>query len=72
MDDRTSFTVTALDENDHPPAFDREKYPPPYRTSVLEEQSNIYVTNLSLAEDPDVGNNSVICYYIVGRLLRNT
>lgn len=65
-DDRRSLKVVALDEDDNPPKFDRAKFPPPHPVSVLEEQAEIFVGNLSLAEDPDLGNNSIICYYIVG------
>ena len=63
---RRTIKVVALDENDNLPAFSRSKYPPPYHVSTLEEQSNIQVANLSIAEDPDIGNNSIICYYLVG------
>ena len=66
MDDSQTIRVRVLDRDDHPPTFDRELYPPPYVTSVLEEHSNVYVANLSLATDPDIGNNSIICYYITG------
>ena len=65
-DDRALITVVALDENDNLPEFDRDKHPPPHRVSVLEERSDVFVANVSLAEDPDIGNNSIICYYLVG------
>ena len=66
LDDSQTIQIQVIDIDDHPPTFDRDLYPPPYVTSVLEEHSNVYVANLSLATDPDIGNNSIICYYITG------
>ena len=59
------------DEDDNPPFFSREKYPPPYLVSVEEEQSDIRVAILNLAEDPDVDFNAKICYYLIGKTRSN-
>ena len=63
--------MIALDKDDNPPVFDRDLYPPPYGVSVHEEVSDVKVANLSLATDSDIGNNSIICYYIVGEYVCN-
>ena len=65
-EDRRTFRIVVDDRDDNPPAFDRQQFPPPYEVAVLEERNNITVGNLSLARDPDSGNNSVICYYLIG------
>ena len=67
---RRTIKIVAQDEDDNPPTFSRAKYPPPYQVSVLEEKKDIQVANLSIAEDPDVGNYSIICYYLVGELTK--
>ena len=66
-DDRRTLTIVALDEDDNPPRFSRIKYPLPYKVAVEEGRKNIFVANLDLAEDRDMGNNSRICYYLVGK-----
>ena len=65
-EDRRILTIRALDEDDNPPRFDRDRYPPPYAVAVLEEEADIYIGNLNIADDPDIGENAKICYYIVG------
>ena len=66
LEDTITIHVHVWDIDDHPPTFDRELYPPPHPLSVLEEVDDAYIGNVSLATDPDVGNNSIICYYLIG------
>lgn len=66
-EDRRILTIRALDEDDNPPQFNRDEYPPPYKVSVKEEQSQVFVANLDIAYDPDAGENAKICYYIIGK-----
>jgi len=60
------LTIIILDENDNPPEFQDDRSGP-YRIQVEEEsvaaQSS---TSLNIAVDKDAGNNSIICYYIIG------
>ncbi len=67
-DDLKTFTISITDKDDNPPYFDRDAFPPPYEVTVLEENINLRVVDLNIASDPDSGNNSRICYYIVGKL----
>ena len=67
-DDRRTLTVVIVDIDDNPPRFDRTIVASPHQVYVLEEHSGVAVANVALATDPDVGNNSHICYYIVGKL----
>ena len=65
-DDRITLTIEIQDVDGNPPYFDRELYPPPYTVSILEDTKNLNMANLGIASDPDIQNNSKICYYIVG------
>ena len=66
-DARTVLTVKALDEDDNEPAFSRSKYPVPYHMQAVEESTDVVsVGSVALADDADSGNNSAICYYLVG------
>ena len=67
-DDRRTLAVVVVDIDDNPPRFDRGVVASPHRVYVLEEHSGVDVATVALATDPDVGNNSHICYYIVGKL----
>ena len=64
-DDRRMIRIEVLDQDDNDPMFIGIN--PPYELSVYEAISNVVVGNVSLASDPDSGNNSIICYYIVGK-----
>ena len=66
-DDRITLTIEIQDKDDNPPFFDRERFPPPYTVSILEGMKNPHMTDVNIASDPDTGNNSKICYYIVGK-----
>ena len=66
-DDSRTIKIVVQDRDDNPPQFSRSLYPPPYQVSLLEENINYNVANLDIASDPDFGNNSRICYYIVGQ-----
>ncbi len=65
-DDRITLTVEVQDKDDNPPFFDRARFPPPYTVSVQEGDVAPHMASLNIASDPDTGNNSRICYYIVG------
>ena len=65
-DDRITLTIEIQDVDDNPPYFDRELYPAPYTISILEDTKKLNMANLGIASDPDIQNNSRICYYIVG------
>ncbi len=65
-DDRMTIKIIAMDENDNPPEFPRLPNTVPYTLEVMEENSGVIVGMVDVAEDPDTGNNSLICYYIVG------
>ena len=67
-DARTVLTVVARDEDDNVPAFSRSQHPVPYHMDVTEERGNVDVGSVALAVDRDTGDNSVICYYLVGEL----
>lgn len=61
-----TLTLQLLDVNDYPPSFNRQKYPPPYILHVVEEQESAYVGSVDIAEDLDSGNNSQVCYQLLG------
>ena len=65
-EDRITLRIELQDKDDNPPYFDRARFPPPYTVSVLEDTVNAHMADLNIASDPDTGNNSLICYYIVG------
>lgn len=64
-DDRRIISIQALDEDDNLPEFDRSALPPPYVVSIEEETASVHVANLDIANDPDIGANAEICYFIV-------
>ena len=66
-DDRRTLTIVVVDTDDNPPTFNRKVVPSPYRVTVLEEDNGMVIATVALATDPDLGNNSHICYYIVGK-----
>ncbi|XP_052266459.1 cadherin-23-like isoform X2 [Dreissena polymorpha] len=64
-----TLNIIVLDIDDELPEFTDDRSEPyriqPHRIQIAEGQTQSY-TNLNIAIDKDAGNNSIICYYIIG------
>ena len=68
-----TLIIVLLDINDKLPEFPRNELDPdqtpPYRIFIQEEKwANQTTTDLNIAVDEDMDNNSLICYYIISKL----
>ncbi|WAQ95751.1 CAD23-like protein [Mya arenaria] len=66
-----TLTIVTLDINDELPEFLDDRSAPyriqPHRIQIEEERVHDQTsTDLNIAVDKDAGNNSIICYYIIG------
>ncbi|KAL4239415.1 hypothetical protein ACF0H5_000230 [Mactra antiquata] len=61
-----SLKIVMLDVDDNPPEFQVDRFTP-YKIRIEEERVlDQTTTSLDIAIDRDSGNNSIICYYIIG------